>query len=158
MDGNEGDRERYIEGYRNQVSYLNGRLKATIEEILSQYEEAPIIIIQGDHGPGSRFSQTSLEKTDVAERYSILNALLLPEKDRQLLYESISPVNTFRIVLNTSLGTNYPLLEDRSYYHPFLQPYSYTAVDESRKLTAGGRQLLEETHEATAAAVDLNER
>jgi hypothetical protein len=157
MDGAEGDREKYIEGYRKQVLYLNNKLEATIEQLLAQSGPTPIIIVQGDHGPGSRFSLTNLDQTDIPERYSILNALLLPEKGRAMLYESISPVNTFRVVLNTCCGTNYELLEDRSYYNPFLQPYNYVAVDESLKQAQATPRFPENVPESSIALGELGQ-
>ena len=32
------------------------------------------------------------------------------------LYPTITPINSFRVVFNSYFGTNYPLLEDQSYY------------------------------------------
>jgi hypothetical protein len=32
------------------------------------------------------------------------------------LYDSITPINSFRIVLDEYFGSDYPLLEDVSYY------------------------------------------
>jgi hypothetical protein len=156
MNGASGDRDQYINGYRQQVLYLNEKLKTRLEELLAQYEQPPIIIIQGDHGPGSRFSLTSLDQTDIPERYSIMNAFLLPDKGRQLLYDSISPVNTFRIVMNTCCGTNYAPLEDKSYYNPFLQPYNYTAVNESQKQVQG-KPFPDNSGEINAALHDIGQ-
>jgi hypothetical protein len=76
---------------------------------------------------------TELAKTDVRERYSIFNAYYLPgDTPADALYDSISPVNTFRVVLNRYLGTHYPLLKDESFYTPFLKPYQFTLVDPGR--------------------------
>jgi len=45
---------------------------------------------------------------------------LLPDDTAQLLYETITPVNTFRVVLNTYFGLGWQLLEDKNYYFPHL--------------------------------------
>jgi hypothetical protein len=129
LDAHGRDRQDYIEGYRNQVSYLNGRLEQAIDEILASSDRTPIIIVHGDHGPGSRYSTNNLENTDLVERYSIFYAALLPGGGNADLYDTVSPVNGFRIVFNRYLGTDFPLLEDRSYYNRFLYPYAYTRVD-----------------------------
>lgn len=126
-------REEYIAGYRNQVRALNKPLKAALTAILEQSKTPPIIILHGDHGPGSRLSQTSLEETDILERYSILNAYHLPGAATDDLYESISPVNSFRIVMNRYFGKHYPLLEDRSVFTPFRLPYAFEDVPKERQ-------------------------
>ena len=46
--------------------------------------------------------------------FSNLNAFYFPNKDYSRLYDSISPVNTFRVVLNTYFNAQLPLLKDSS--------------------------------------------
>jgi len=46
----------------------------------------------------------------------ILNAYYLPERGKAALYESISPINTFRVILNLYFGAHLELLSDESYY------------------------------------------
>ena len=46
----------------------------------------------------------------------ILNAYHLPNGGNSLLYPSVSPVNTFRVIFNYYLGADFDLLEDRSYW------------------------------------------
>jgi hypothetical protein len=43
-------------------------------------------------------------------------AIYFPGSGREQLYNSLSPVNIFRIVFNTYFGSHYPLLEDRAYF------------------------------------------
>ena len=69
-----------------------------IDEILSKSDVAPIIILQGDHG----------------NEHKILNAYYFPREDYDLLYETISPINSFRIVFNLYFDADYELLEDES--------------------------------------------
>ena len=121
--------DEYVEGYRAQVRFLNQRLRETIAAILAESENPPVIIVQGDHGPGAGTSLTTLERTDVDERYGILNAYHIPGNGRDSLYESVSPVNSFRIVFNHYFGTSYPLLDDKSYYAPLDHPYDYALVE-----------------------------
>lgn len=107
-------REGYIRGYTGQIVYVNKLLKETIDTILSKSSTKPIIILQGDHGPQSLF-HFSFENTCIKERMSILNAYYLPDSDFQMLYPSISPVNTFRFIFDQYFNTNFGLLDDRSY-------------------------------------------
>ena len=136
MAASGASRQEYVEAYQAQVQYLNGKLKAAVQSILERSSEPPVVIIQGDHGPGSKVSWESLEHTDVKERFAILNAYHLPGVGEEVLYDSISPVNTFRIVFNEYFGTSCPLLEDKSYYTPLTKPYDFTPV-ESKQAVAG---------------------
>ena len=45
-----------------------------------------------------------------------------------LLYPAISPVNTFRLIFNTYLGADYPLLEDISYDSPVPYVFDFSTV------------------------------
>lgn len=111
-----GTRDEYIKGYREQIEYLNKRLIKLINHILSRKDNFSVIILQGDHGPRSMTDWLNPDKTYWKECYSILNAYYLPSNGNKVLYESITPVNTFRLVFNLYFGENYDLLEDRSYF------------------------------------------
>jgi hypothetical protein len=63
-----------------------------------------VIIIQGDHALAG-----------AKDRFGILNAYYLPGINKDILYPTISPVNSFRIVFNQYFGAKLPLLPDRSY-------------------------------------------
>ena len=121
-------RDESIKAYTMQVTYLNRKLDAALERLLEKSDKTPIILIQGDHGPSSRTNLASLAETDIHERYGILNAYLLPGGGEKRLYDSISPVNSFRVVFNHYFGTTYPLLDDKSYYNAFLHPYNYIPI------------------------------
>jgi hypothetical protein len=116
-DGDEfdGDLAEYRSGYAAQVEFANRRLRQAITTLLSRSKQPPVIIIQGDHGPGSRHNWGSPDASCLRERAGILNAYYLPSGSEQL-YPSISPVNSFRVVLNAVFGTQLPLLPDRTYF------------------------------------------
>lgn len=101
-------KERYV----NQLVYTNKRTMEVIDEILANSDKEPIIILQSDQGPwwikGGSFK--------------ILNAYYFLKKNNYLLYETISPVNSFRVLFNLYFDASYPLLEDKSYetgLHPW---------------------------------------
>ena len=99
--------------YIGQVIFINREILEVIDEILAKSETPPIIVIQGDHGPPPQLSPSS------AQKMPILNAYYLPGVDvDKVLYSSISPVNTFRVILNSYFGQDLSLLEDISYYAP----------------------------------------
>ncbi|MEW6718690.1 MAG: sulfatase-like hydrolase/transferase [Chloroflexota bacterium] len=112
-----------VTGYRNQVIFLNREMETLLSTILNTSANPPIIIIQGDHGPVIESPQ---------RRMSILNAYYLPDGGSQLLYENISPVNTFRIIFNYYFGSDYEILEDVGYYSEYEKPYDYTITPNKR--------------------------
>lgn len=121
-------RKEYLKGYAAQLTFLNWKLLETIDVILANEEGPPVIIIQGDHGPGAFLDCYESETTYFKERLSILNAYYLPDGASELLYETITPVNTFRVIFNRCLGTDYELLEDRSYFACWDTPYKLIDV------------------------------
>jgi hypothetical protein len=121
-------RKSYIAGYRQQIQYVNTLVLGTVSTILARSKTPPIIIIQGDHGPGAYLHWGSLEKTLPAERFSILNAYYFPDGDYSRLYPSISPINSFRVILDQFFRGDYALLPDRHYYSPWGFPFEFTEV------------------------------
>ena len=90
-----------------------------IDNLLADHELAPIVIIQGDHG-------SIIESPK--QRMSILNAYKFPEPLKDDLYPDVSPVNTFRMLFNHLLGSQYELLEDRALYSTYDNPYEYQLI------------------------------
>ena len=126
-DDFEGSTEEYIEGYRNQLHYLNVLVENAINGLLSKSESPPIIILQADHGPVSTLT-LYINKTDIEERISILNAYYLPYSGDEKLYSTISPVNSFRVIFNHYFNTSYALLDDKSYFTDPDYPYDFTLI------------------------------
>jgi hypothetical protein len=110
--------ENYISGYRNQAEYISSQLEKAVATLLAESPQPPVIIIQGDHAPWLQSG---------SDRFKILNAYYLPGHT-DLLYPSISPVNTFRLVLNTYLGADYPLLDDISYESPVPDVFNFSKI------------------------------
>ena len=123
-----GDVSEYQSQYIEQLQYVNQKVIKTIDSILTSSKTPPVIIIQGDHGSGSLLSPTSLEDSCLFERTSILNAYYMPGGKTELLYPSITPVNSFRVVFDTYFGANYPLLPDKTYYSPHVNPYNFIEI------------------------------
>ncbi len=111
--------------YREQITYINAELIDILNEIIGESKIAPIIIIQGDHGPRENYSEEYIR-----HRMNILNAYFIPENlYSNSLYPHISPVNSFRIVFNSLINADFALLEDSSFYSIYQQPYSYMLVE-----------------------------
>jgi hypothetical protein len=100
--------------YIQQISFVNKQVKEVIERVLFLSPQS-IIIIQGDHGPFLGLDGKLLKKT-FKIRTSILNAYYLPGSKKNLLYDRISPVNSFRVIFNEYFNGNYRLLPDVSYF------------------------------------------
>jgi hypothetical protein len=138
------DRDKYLE----QLIFLNGKVKELIGKILSSSSKTPVIILQSDHGPSS-INMNNHPDLALKERMTILNAYLLPEGGQKALYQTITPVNSFRVVFNHYFGAKIELLEDKSYFSTWGQPYKFVDVTERVR---SGRKAVDQR----AGAVDLS--
>ncbi|MBR9859231.1 hypothetical protein GYB22_00470 [bacterium] len=126
------DPEKYKKEYIEQLKFVNKKLKETIDAILAQSEEPPIIILQGDHGPCSELLNTQgFEDNNFGERMPILNAYYFPDGDYSMLNDSISPVNSYRVIMNKYFKMDLPLLKDQSFYSSWNYPYKFYNVTDS---------------------------
>jgi len=117
------------EHYLNQLIYLNEEVKIFVDRVLSQSDTPPVIILQADHGPRNTFIGGQYPSDDMfREGMRIFNAYYMPQQKHELLYDSITPVNSFGVILNTYFGTSYPLLEDKSYNSFEVEPYRFTDI------------------------------
>lgn len=112
-------KEERLENYLNQLTCTNSKLESLIDKILS-YSKNSIIVLQADEGPAPIKYNLSENwaKSDsraLEEKFGILNAYYFPDKKYDLLYQSITPVNTFRLIFDQYFGTDYGFLEDRVY-------------------------------------------
>jgi hypothetical protein len=109
------------QGYLNQVKFINTFILPKLKTIIERSPSPPIVILQGDHGP---------QVVDGPEaQMKNLNAYYLPGVEMtEVLYPSITPVNSFRVVFNEYFGAELPLLEDVSYYSNLSHRYEYTVM------------------------------
>lgn len=99
---NHSDKEFYL----GQYIFISTEIEKVIDALLKKSETPPVIIVQSDHGTRPYLPVGGNEWR------KILNAMYLPGMDYDELWDSISPVNTFRLVFNQYFGADYPLLED----------------------------------------------
>jgi Sulfatase len=97
-------------GYRDNAEFIDSAIGPVLREILAGSEKPPVIILMGDHGP------PATKFTAPETRMKNLDAYFLDDEAKAQLYASITPVNSFRIILDEYFGSDYPLLEDASYY------------------------------------------
>lgn len=124
-----GNRQKYKE----QLIFLNQKVKPMIEAILSRSPRPPIIILQGDHGPASTTNFDNPSARGISERMGILNAYFLPAGGSKDLYNSITPVNSFRIIFNRYFNTKLPLERDNVYFSSWVLPYKFLDVTTLRE-------------------------
>jgi hypothetical protein len=101
--------ENADEMYADQVAFVSWRILDTLDIILANSEQPPIIILQGDHGWRKH------DKRYSPERLLNLSAYYVPEPMRSQLYPNITPINSFRLMFDSLFGTNLGLLPDESY-------------------------------------------
>jgi hypothetical protein len=100
----------------NELIFLNKRTLEAVQAIIARSKNKPIIIIQGDHG------------LDTEARLANLVAYYFPDGGPRVLYPTITPVNSFRLVLNTYFGQSLPLLPDVSFYSKYEDMFALTKV------------------------------
>ncbi|HEU4929585.1 MAG TPA: hypothetical protein VFU38_07115 [Candidatus Krumholzibacteria bacterium] len=110
------------ENFVEQVDYLQTRVRALVDSLLAAYgpDHPPVVVIQGDEGPypprtqPHQFDWRSATDEEISEKMRIFNAIYAPGCEGRF-YPSMTPVNTFRILLNCYFGTTLAALPDRSY-------------------------------------------
>ena len=109
--------ENYIEYYNYQLDYLNQAVLDAVDEILAASEGPVVIVLQSDHGDRKFIDFDEPTSAGVDARSAILNAIYYSDGNYESLYQSVTPVNTFRLIFNHWFGTEYPLLPDRTFFH-----------------------------------------
>ena len=118
----EANRKSETANYVDQLIATNSMLMVLIDELLSSSEVPPIIILQADEGPlpggyeawlNTDFSKAT--EAQIRQKMRIFNAYYLPNVDTDILYPSITPVNSFRTIFNLYFGTDFSMLPDNSY-------------------------------------------
>lgn len=107
--------------YLDTFTYLDKRMPEILGKLIKNSRVPPVIILQGDHGM-HLFTYSRLDN---------LMAYYLPGAANNLVYPTITPVNTFRLIFNTYFDGKYPLLKDASYQSSKLHPLGFHVVPPS---------------------------
>ena len=121
-------RKRVQKYYGDQLTFLNQKVSTIIAEILSKSATPPIIIFQADHGSQTTLIWDHPDDAALAERMPIFNACYLPGFDYTELPQTLTPVNTFRIIFNHYFSAKYELLPNENYFSSTNHPYRFTNV------------------------------
>ncbi len=95
-------------GYFGQVLFARKVIQDMVEYIQQNNKKNTIIIVAGDHG----FKSSEAVKSGYI--FNNMMALYFPDKDYSMLYDSISLVNIFRVVLNKHFSAGLSLHRDSS--------------------------------------------
>lgn len=108
--------------YVDQLIFVNKKIMKVVDNILRKSKTEPIIIIQSDHGPQlPGANKEDFEKVRMANYM----AYYLPSGGSKYLYQTITPVNTFRIILKHYFNKDFELLKDRVYFSGYSSPYNF---------------------------------
>jgi hypothetical protein len=125
-----GTPEYFRAGYHDESAFLTASVERAVERILASSPEPPIIVLQSDHGSWLRYHPDDAEKTDLRERFGILNCIYTAGRKVPGLTDSMTSINTFRVLLREIIGADLPPLEERNYFSPFHFPLVFTDVTE----------------------------
>jgi len=115
-------------GYLDQLKFTNKMAQEMIEKIIDEKKRPKIIIIQSDHGAAIPLDWQNPTEKMQHDRLSNINYILLPDKNENPLYNTITPVNTFRVLFNDYFNTNFEVLEDRIFFNNNSKPYDFIDV------------------------------
>lgn len=98
--------------YLEQLIYTNTWIDSIVNATNCNFSRPRVVIVEGDHGYRELPYKPELRE----KQFMNLNTYYFSDKDYSMLYDSISPVNTFRVVLNKYFNTKLPLLKDSTIY------------------------------------------
>lgn len=126
------DRGDYSKRYSAQLQGLNTYLLEALDALQRQQTRPAVIWILGDHGSRRDTDWKSLERTDLQEALSNLQAISVPG-GAPFLTDDLTPINTLRLTLKHVYGEKLERLPDKSYYSPLRQPLRFTEVTDRLK-------------------------
>jgi hypothetical protein len=119
------DKSRYLIS----LEILNNKVIKMINTIVNDKNNKPIVIIQSDHGSSSSFipyteKWNKPNSINLNERMKNFAAYYFPDKNN-VFTDSISPVNTFRIVFNNYFNEKYNLFPNKIYFSNYEKPFDF---------------------------------
>jgi len=113
IDFRDYDQEADKQAYIDQLVYTNQVIRETVNDILQNNGRECIIILQSDHA--YRFFDPRRKQ----DEFRNLTAFYFPNHDYRQLNDSVSAVNSFRLLFNIQFGTQMPLARDSSVFLPY---------------------------------------
>lgn len=109
----------FVERYLNQLVFTNKLIRNLITDINKNNPRKKIIVLEGDHGLRFPYINRKAGYDDYRKGsgpFRNLNAYYFFDRDYTQLYDSISPVNSFRVISSQYLGLPCGLLPDKSIF------------------------------------------
>ncbi|MFA6384620.1 MAG: sulfatase-like hydrolase/transferase [Candidatus Omnitrophota bacterium] len=124
------DKRKAARLFMGQLDFYNAMLARLIDDILSKSRIPPVIVLQSDHG--LQFAECSQAgfKSCIQQRMRNFSAYYLPDNGSDLVYDSITPVNSFRLILKRYFNAEMELLNDRCFYSDKARPFVFTDVSD----------------------------
>jgi hypothetical protein len=125
--------------YADHLAFTNSQIKDIVGYLLAGPEETrPIVIIEGDEGPLMCQARDCVRNTPEYLRIRLGNlvAMYLPGVDEQLP-DTVTSVNTFRVVFREYFGADLEPLPDRSFTWPDNE-HLYEFEDVTDQILGGG--------------------
>lgn len=111
--------------YLEQLQFVNARILAAIGRLIAESPQAPLIVIQSDHGP-------SLDEYEAPERrrirFATLSAVLLPGAPEGWMPADVTAVNLFPHIFNRAFGASLPMHAPRYFTSEFEHPFMLREV------------------------------
>jgi len=112
-------REDASRAYVDQLAWVNGEVLRVMDRLLAgPASSRPIVVLQSDEGPYAGEPTAwgpNPKPLTVQRKFGILNAYELPGLAPSDVPAGITPVNTFRLILDRYFGMTLPLLPDDEY-------------------------------------------
>jgi hypothetical protein len=105
------------ERYLRQLQFTNKQVLKLVDRLHSIYGgKPPVIMLVSDEGEHpAHFHYADATDAQLQEKFNISSAYYFPGIKHTGLYQTITPVNYFRVLMNDYFHTNVALLPDRNY-------------------------------------------
>tara|TARA_B110000495_G_C23034398_1_gene617195 strand:- start:1845 stop:3362 length:1518 start_codon:yes stop_codon:yes gene_type:complete len=121
--------ENYVKSsYLNQIKFVNKKMIEVVDQIFQNNNGEFIIIIQSDHGSAFTTDWENPNKDMLLERMGILNAYYISDPEQVNLYDTITPVNSFRTIFNGYFDSDFKILDDQIFFSNYERPFDFKNV------------------------------
>jgi hypothetical protein len=123
-----------VPGYVDQVRCTNALVLHLVTALLQRPGRPPIILLQGDHGTGTRAyvnapTPRSVTPAQARERFGAFGAYYLPGGGGKLFADTVTVVNVLRKVLSYYLGADLTPLPDHLYMCVGRAPFDLAEIN-----------------------------